>query len=133
MKTPVVCAMLLAATADVVSAAGLNLGWLECAGLGAGAANRSFACNTNSGGGHVLVGSFAAPAGLIAVNGFQALVYLRTQFSTLSPWWDIGDPPHCRSSNAVSFSANFTDGPFSCVDYWAGAGLGGGFNALPPN
>jgi hypothetical protein len=133
MKTLLFCALLLAGTVGIASAAGLNLGWLDCAGLGAGADTRTFACNTNTGGGHILVGSFVAPAGLDNVNGFQGLVYLQTQGATISPWWDIGDPPHCRAATAASFSADFSTGPFSCVDYFAGQALGGGFYVLPPN
>ncbi|HEY2955256.1 MAG TPA: hypothetical protein VGK89_08415 [Candidatus Eisenbacteria bacterium] len=126
MRLPFVSSLLLAATAGAASSAGLDLGWLDCAGLGAGARNWAFACGTNVGV-NTLVGSFVAPAGLDYVNGFEARVDLYTEGSTLSPWWDIGDAPHCRPKTSCAFSAVFTAGPFSCFDYFEGTALGAGF------
>ncbi|HEY2954451.1 MAG TPA: hypothetical protein VGK89_04300 [Candidatus Eisenbacteria bacterium] len=123
-KTLLMTAALLAICAGLASAAGLNLGWDNCAGLGAGALNKNFACNTNTGIPSTMIGSFVAPAGMDNVNGYQVVVDLQTAGATLSPWWDIGG---CRASNAASFSSDFTTGPFGCTDYWLGAAGGGGF------
>ena len=62
-KTLLMTAGLLVICAGLASAAGLNLGWDNCAGLGAGAVNKNFACNTNTGIPSTMVGSFVAPAG----------------------------------------------------------------------
>ena len=122
-KTFVMTAAWLGLVVGPAAGSGLNLGWSDCAGLGGGAVNRTFACDTNSGD-HVLVGSFLAPAGLVRVTGFEAALTLQTAGATLASWWDIGG---CRSSSAATFSADFTTGPFSCTDYFTGGASGGGY------
>jgi hypothetical protein len=113
---------LLALTVGVASAAGLNLGWVDCAGLGAGAANRSFACTSNSGT-NILIGSFVAPSGLTEVTGFAAILDLQTSAGSLPAWWNFGV---CRLTTAMLHSASFAAGPFSCFDYFAGGATGAG-------
>src|SRR2546426_12431912 len=56
-RTVLMTAALLALTVGLASAqSGLNLGWLDCAGVGAGPANQTFACNSNTGA-NILIGS----------------------------------------------------------------------------
>jgi hypothetical protein len=122
MKTLLVCALLLTAAVGPASAAGLNLGWNDCAGLGAGAVARTFACTSNTGA-NTMIGSFVAPSGLTEVTGFAAVLDLQTSAATLPDWWNFGG---CRVATAILHSASFAAGPFSCFDYFAGGATGAG-------
>ena len=91
MKKLLLCAALLVTTAGLASAGtggALNLGWLDCPGQGAYTLTRTFACNTNSGGGHIMIGTFVAPAGMDAVTGFSSTMDLQTA-GAAAPWWDV--------------------------------------------
>jgi hypothetical protein len=59
---------------------------------------------------------------------------LLSQQATISPWWSF-DAVGCRgvTPSALHGSADFTGGPFNCVDPWSGQASGGasyqtGFN-----
>ena len=53
-KTILLCGALLALTASVASAAGLNFAWNNCYGEGTGTQNRSFLCNLNTGSNNIV-------------------------------------------------------------------------------
>ena len=126
-KTLLLAVSLLLATAAVASAgkAGINLGWSDCPNQGEYHLTRNFACDTNAGTGHTLVGSFVAGSGMTAVTGYSAVVSLQTSASILSPWWELrsSNPPGCRATSMVH-STDFTGGPSNCFDYWQGGALG---------
>ena len=128
MKKLLLCVAFLCTSVGVASAGltgGVNLGWLDCAPTGA--TSRVSLCNTNSGGGHIITGSFVAGDSLTLVTGFAGVVDIQTApGATISPWWSIRAslPPGCRPA-AMSFSADFTGGPASCTDVWLGGATGG--------
>ena len=103
---------------------GLNLGWLDCGSV-PGTENRIFACDTNTGGGHILVGSFMASSNMVAVTGFSAVI--NAQSVTPAPWpnwWNIR-VGGCRATSSLLSNFDFTAGPTSCFDYWQGGAVGG--------
>jgi len=129
-KTLLMAAALLALTVGVASAAGLNLGWVDCAGLGAGLENRNFACAVNTGS-HQLISSFVAPAGMLRVTGIAAVLDMQTSGAVLSPWWDFNSPSNpagCRLG-ATLYSNDFSGvpGTGNCLEYFI-ASSGQGFN-----
>ena len=128
MKTLLFCATLLVTAAGTVSASGtgtINLGWLDCPS-GGGAVTRTFACNTNTGGGHTLIGTFVGGDGLTLVSGFSAVLDLQTSGPDLAPWWQTRAslPAGCRPAS-MAHSFDFTGGPANCYDYWQGGANGG--------
>jgi hypothetical protein len=72
----------------------LTLGWGNCRVSGGGAALATFACNTNSGQGPLMVAAFhVGPQGnLVAVNAADAQVDIYTQSLALDAWWQFSDP-----------------------------------------
>ena len=132
MKPVLLSAALIIASAGSARAMGINLGWLDCAGQGSYQHTRTFACDTNSGGGHTLVGTFIAPQGMSAVTGYSAVLDLQTSGATLAPWWQLRAslPAGCRPAS-MSHSADFTSGPSSCFDYWQGGAIGGASAEYP--
>jgi hypothetical protein len=122
---PVICLSGLIAAALVLpartaQAAGVNLSWTDCGS--AGQADRAFACNTNAGT-NILISSFVTPAGIDSANGNEIVIDLQTQFAALPQWWMMKNGGTCRST-ALSMSFDFSGGPSTCVDYWAGQALG---------
>jgi hypothetical protein len=107
--------------ADPVRAAGLNLSWLDCGA--SGVANRTFACNTNASGLHVMFGTFVAPAGLVGVTGFSAVLDAQSAGAAFPAWWNLRTGG-CRAASLSAFF-DFTGGPFNCHDYWQGGVVGG--------
>jgi hypothetical protein len=130
-KTLLMTGALLALTCGLAMAGpgGLSLGWLDCDGAGA-AHNRTFACNTNSGGGHILTGSFLASSNMVAVTGHASVVDMQAASPGFPDWWGtrVGG---CRGTGAMVVSTDFSAGPFTCLDYWQGV-LGGGGQMDPP-
>lgn len=119
-KTLLISGVLLALTATVASAAGINLSWTDCGTNGQ--LNRNFACNITGNPPNVLIASYDPPTGLTKVSGINTIMDLQT----LSPigatsWWDLFNSGSCRS--AVPF-ANISF-PFTCNDYFQGGGSGG--------
>jgi len=135
-KTLLLSGLLLALTASVAAAAGLNLGWnLACPTTASSAVDMSFPCDDN-GGFFVLVGSAKAPAGLTKVTAEELVLDLQEGAAQLSPWWHLEDenattPAGCRgtsASNAGSLSLG-TDltgaSTATCKNYWGTSGSGG--------
>ena len=139
MKPLLFSAALLVASAGLDSASlaagsykGINLGWLDCPNQGEYQQVRGFACDTNEGGGHTLVGSFVAGPGMLAVTGYAAVIDVQTSGPTLAAWWELRPsfPPGCRAGSMVH-STDFTGGPFNCFDYWQGGAAGGATAEVP--
>src|SRR6185295_1999977 len=96
--------ILLAATALMVAAAtiasagtprgSLALGWDNCRINGGGVSNKTFACNTNTGSGPLLVASCvpSATANLTSLNGGFMYVDVFAD-AGIDPWWQFTDPP----------------------------------------
>jgi len=120
-KTLLMAGALVALTAGIASAGGINLAWSNCGANGQ--ASRTFACTSNSGT-NTLVGSFIAPAPMPQLSGHEGVLDLQTNQAALSPWWTVGGTG-CRAGSAVGASFDFTGGPFECTDLWENAGFGG--------
>ena len=103
----------------------LSLAWGSCRVNSGGASNASFACNTNSGTGPLLVGGFipSASANLNSLN--SAFLYVDIyQFFQLSPWWQFTDPPvtGCRPLNVWSLDMANNAGATCDRSYWGEVG-----------
>ncbi|MFN8589522.1 MAG: hypothetical protein U0704_17150 [Candidatus Eisenbacteria bacterium] len=122
-KAILLAGALLAVSASLASAAGLNLGWTNC-GPVAGLANKTFACNSNTATAHKLYGSYVAPAGTTAITGNEVVIDLQSSATTLPAWWSLFTATSCRPA---SLSANFIDPGASgdCIDYWQSQASGG--------
>jgi hypothetical protein len=113
-------AIVLACFAAPAHAGGINLAWDDCGTQGLMLKN--FACDTNTGA-EVLVASFVSPAPLTQMVALEGFALIAVSQPTISPWWDFSSTG-CRA-NRLSWSANFTLGPYTCVDPWAGNAAGG--------
>lgn len=121
-KALLLCGALLALSASVASAAGINFSWNNCGDNGV--QNKTFACTSNTLTGAIMYGSFIPPAGSAAITGMEVVIDLQSSAATLPAWWQYKYTGSCRGT-ALSTSVDFTSGPFECADYWAGAGQGG--------
>jgi len=107
---------------DSARAQGVNLSWGDCGVNGTTA--QTFACDANSGAPLALVGSFVPPSGMNEFLGLAAQIDICTTTPTFIDWWAHGTG-RCRGPGALSTSFDFTSGPFSCVDFFAGQAAGG--------
>jgi hypothetical protein len=125
-KTLLMTCTFLALTAGLAlaGAGSLNLGWNDCGGLPA-SLNRTFACNTNAGLINTLVGSFVAPSFVNAMSANEMVVDIQSAGVALPAWWGMRATGTCRSNTSLLINLDFTGGPFSCFDYWAGGASGG--------
>ena len=104
-------------------AAGANLAWNACLSEG-GAANKDFACNSNTGT-NVLYGSFVLAASQPLCTGIEATVEISASADSLPSWWQLFNVGACRrTSLAASFDFSSDPGT-SCTDMWQGTGVGG--------
>ncbi len=118
-KTLLLSAALLALSASIASAAGLNLSWTACGS--AGLANKTFACNVNTGAAETMVASYVAPAGSQGITGMEAVIDLQSSTATLPAWWQFKNVGTCRQTALSALPAGAAcDG-----DYWAGQASGG--------
>ena len=125
-KTILLCGALLALSATVASAAGVNLAWLRCFGEGSGTQNRTFACASNTGS-NLAVGSFIAPAGTQGVSGNEVVIDLQSQGTVLPAWWQLRGTGQCRGVGTPALSVNFVANGADavCIDEFGGGGAGG--------
>jgi hypothetical protein len=101
---------------------GVNLRWEACHGDG-GTANRTFACDTNSGS-ERLVGTFVLSTDLLDVSGFDAFVEVASAATTLPVWWQFYEPGTCRTTS-LRLGLLPPAGSVTCQD-WSGGLQGGG-------
>ena len=122
-KTVILCGVLLAMSASLASAAGVNLAWNECVG-GGGLHDMTFNCATNSNASsHTFVASFRAPAGIGSYVSNEGTVELQSNSTPLPAWWALKGTGQCRTGAAIA-DANFVSGPFGCTDVFLGAASG---------
>ena len=109
------------------AAAGVNLTWSASSCYPeAPTPNKTFACNSNSGG-NTMTASFSPSADQPNFVGVEGLIDLQTDGTSLPAWWEFFTGG-CRPT-ALSTSADFTLSPATtCVDPWAGQ-AGGGLTA----
>ncbi len=96
-----------------------DLAWNDCGA--AGPPLKTFACNTNTGTPFQFYGSFIPPPDVIRMVGFAAT--MRVGGDPLPDWWRFG-PGECRDAGALLADYDFTSGPFTCRDPWAGSRVG---------
>ena len=114
---------LLTALPRAALCAGANLAWDACLPEG-GAANKAFACNSNTGT-NVLYGSFVLAADQPLCTGIEATVEISASADSLPSWWQLFNVGACRrTSLAASFDFS-SDPSMSCTDMWQGTGIGG--------
>jgi hypothetical protein len=124
-RTSLIAALILwlASAASARAGEGLNLSWDDCGAFGVGL--RTFACNTNTGQ-EVLIGSFVTDAAPHQLLGLSFTVDVELQ-SDLPQWWmvlsSVPFPGQCRD-HAISVNADFSQGPGSCYDTFAGTAVG---------
>src|SRR5215471_5134445 len=68
-----------------------------------------------------LVVSFDAPPGIGNLQGVWGYVDFCTKPNPVPPWWTFAPYSGCRA-DSLSASADFSTGPFTRVDPWAGRG-----------
>ncbi|MBI1799921.1 MAG: hypothetical protein HYR73_09600 [Candidatus Eisenbacteria bacterium] len=101
----------------------INLGFGDCAAAGSSTAGITNACVSNNGS-IVLYGSFIPPQPMPKFLGFDhGAVDVFTSGTTLSPWWHM-ETGGCRAGR-ISISFDFTSGPGTCTDFFAGQAVGG--------
>src|SRR5262249_45943426 len=76
-KTLILTGVLLALTASLASAGGINLAWNDCLGSGLGSVNKTFACTSNTGNNDLYI-SFDPPVNIPDVNGSNPLIDLQS-------------------------------------------------------
>jgi len=134
-KVILLCGALLAMSATFAYAGGLNMSWGSCTEDG-GAANKNFACNSNSGS-NVLVCSFEPNlTNNGTTNGNAIIVDLQSATDPLPAWWNVNAAAsntlpnsNCRG-NVVTVNATISPSAVNCADEFAGGetiGLGGYF------
>jgi len=123
-KTFLMASALLALSAGVAAAGGINLSWTNC-GVN-GVEQRNFACTSNSGA-SIMFGSVIAPVEMPQLNGQASVLDLQTNQPTLSDWWQLA-AGGCRAGS-IGSDFNFST-LFDCINPW---GTSGGVGTLGYN
>jgi hypothetical protein len=124
------CVLVLLLTHGTGKAAGLNLSWGACEAEG-GIANKTFACNTNTGS-STLYGSFSVAEEIDDITGLIAKIRIRADAPTLPNWWIAANVGSCRVG-AFSTGFSFAGVPGTeCLDPWDGQLVGavGGYRTF---
>lgn len=121
-----VAALLLPGSA--LAQSGINLSWDDCGASGTEV--KFFACDTNSGISRLFI-SAVPPEPMPQLNAVEFVIDIATSQPALSSWWQF-QSGGCRAGSLTG-QYDFTSGPFSCLDIWAGEAAGGinwtsGFN-----
>jgi hypothetical protein len=116
-KTLLIAGALLALSAGMASAAGLNLSWSDCGA--AGLAVKTSACTNNAAAG-TLYASAISPAVMDQLNGQLGVLDLQTTGAALSPWWSMQTGTGCTGrTTALSYNMDFVNIPNTCPgDPW---------------
>jgi hypothetical protein len=129
-KLVLLSSALLVLTASVASAQ-VNLSWNNCLGVGAGAMNKNYACDgSGNGAPHKAVMSFKNPVAMPQFVGIQAVVDIQTSAPILPDFWRRG-LGECADGDVIfpgSLSGIGTGASGACINLWAGANDGGGFD-----
>jgi hypothetical protein len=120
-KILLLCGMLLALSATVASAAGINLAWDNCLN-GGGVPAKTYACNANSSTQQHMYLSATAPAGIDLWTAFEFELQLQADGATLPAWWQVRGTGQCRNGALTALSAGVFSG---CTDVYGGQGGGG--------
>jgi hypothetical protein len=96
-KTLLISGVLLALTASVAAAGGINLAWDDCGGP----ENKAFACNTNAGFNNLVL-SFDPDVAIPDLNGSNPIVDLQTASPDLPAWWQFKNVGTCRQNSLLA-------------------------------
>jgi len=102
---------------------GVNLRWSSCFG-DAGAQNRNFACNTNTGSLNVLVCSFVLGQNMVQCTGQELVIVLATAGAVVPEWWAMKNSGACRQG-ALQMNTLADVNAVNCPE-WAPNGPSGG-------
>jgi len=108
-KALLMAGVLLAMTATVASASGLELAWSACFGQTGSAASRTSACASNTGNAGQMFASFRPPAGVNLLEGIDVFVDFQTSGGALGCWWDMSIANPTRSAALVSLHVSPAD------------------------
>ena len=120
-KTLLITGALLALTASMAFAGGVNLSWNDCGTFGV--IQRNFACNSNNGA-NTMIASAITGQQMDQLNGQAGVLDLQTNQAALSAWWLLGAAPNCRLGSTMSADFNFLSN-LNCLDPWVGVAAGG--------
>ena len=102
-------------------AQGVSLRWDACYLDGAGVANKTFACNTNSGS-EKLVGSFVLLEDAPQIAGALGTLTITSSAPALPAWWQLRNQGACRPLS-LALLAQDPDLAGSACPTWAGTAL----------
>jgi len=131
-KTLLIAGALLALTASMSFAGGVNLSWSSCGANGVASVTK--ACTNNSAVG-TLYCTATPPVDMNQANGQVSVVDVQTTQATLDPWWRMDSAGCTGRTTAVSCNMDFTAAPdnVNCNDPWAGqASPGANVSVLAP-
>lgn len=120
-KILLLCGMLLALSATMASAAGINLAWDNCLN-GPGNPSKSYACNANSTAQQHMYLSAVAPANVSLWTSFEWELELQAEDPALPQWWFVRGAGQCRNGALSALAAGVFGG---CSDVYGGNGAGG--------
>lgn len=108
---------------------GVNLRWDHCFADG-GTANRTFACDTNSGL-ETMVMSFELDHAESGASGVEVTIDMNSAAAAMPAWWTFKNPGTCRPSSVLA-SLTPPAGTLQCVE-WSGGNASGGLAAYSIN
>ena len=100
-KTLLITGLLLALTASMASAAGVNLYWNDCGTGGNGTVNKTFACNGNAPNHDMYISVDPLP-GVVNTNGHNHILDLQSASTPLPAWWDFKNTGTCRINSLIA-------------------------------
>ncbi len=104
-----------------VEGGAINFSWNDCVGP----PSVIFGCNNNVGPPFTAVASFVPPTGIMEFLGLSAQIGVHAiGHPTIPDWWQHGIGL-CRGTTGLNVGYDFTSGPFSCLDPYYGAAVGG--------
>lgn len=117
-KFSTLAVMLLALAASSAQAqSGLNMAWDECI-TGAGALDKTFACNTNTGAAFTMHTSVVVPDAMPKFAATSTVIDIHINDPAIPAWWQTL-AGQCRA-NAIGISYDPTNNTTSCADLWQG-------------
>src|SRR5262245_52676626 len=106
-KTLLFCGALLALTASMAQAQGINFAWRAGCWVDNPTATRTVACNSDTAASHTAAGSFMTANAIPDFVGIEVVVDLQSASSPLPAWWQFFNAGSCRNTS-LSASGDFT-------------------------
>lgn len=124
-KTLLICGTLLALTASMAQAGGINAAWTACPSEG-GTQVRTSTCTSNLGSAGSLVGTYSLTSGQALKVGDEVVIDIQIGDGSapVPPYWQFFNAGSCRQT-ALSANFVYTGAQSSCFDAWSGQAAGG--------